>query len=88
MPLAVGTSRPSSQPLYQRIVDDIRKRIDDGEFAPGEQLFTIAQMCKMYDVSRITADRALRELKNLDLVETFRGRGAFVRGVARIDLSE
>ena len=88
MPLAAGLSTQNNHPLYQRIVDDIRKRIDDGEFAPGEQLLTIAQMCTMYDVSRITADRALQELKNLDLVETFRGRGAFVRGVPRIDLSE
>ena len=85
MQLAVTRQSRSGEPLYRRIVDNIRDRIAKGEILPGDQLLTIAEMCRVYGVSRITADRAVRELKGLGVVETFRGRGTFVKGSRAID---
>ena len=67
--------------LYQGIVDDIRGMIARGELSPGDQLSTLDELCERYEVSRITAQRALAELQREGVVETFRRRGTFVRGL-------
>lgn len=72
--------------MYARIVDDLKHRIRHGEFGPGDRLPTIAEMCRCYGVSRITTDRVMRELKDSQVVETFRGKGSFVKGVPEMDV--
>lgn len=65
--------------LYQTVIDDLSRKIDDGFFAPGAQIPTEKQLCEEYGVSRITVRRAVEELvkgKKLDIV---RGKGTFVR---------
>lgn len=72
---AGGDPRP---PLYQKVETDLRRRIDDGEFAPGEALPTEGALCAAYDVSRITVRRALDSLALLGLIQRRRGAGSFV----------
>ncbi len=74
--------------LYREIVEDIRRMIAGGELPPGRQLFTLNELCARYGVSRITATRALDELRRSGHVQTFRRRGAFIRGMPPIHLPD
>lgn len=65
--------------LYQRIADDLRKRITDGTLEPGARLPTEAEIAKAWDTSRTTAVQGLRVLVNEGLIQADRPRGYFVR---------
>lgn len=65
-------------PLYQRIVNTLKARIDSGELKAGDQLPTEAEISKTFQVSRITSKRALTELENAQLIYRIQGKGSFV----------
>jgi Transcriptional regulators len=72
-----------SQPLYQKIVTDLKQQITDGKFALHAQLPTEKELSEMYQVSRITSKRALTELEQADLIYRVRGKGSFVKEPTR-----
>lgn len=64
--------RTCARPLWSQILDDLRRRLADGEFVdgfPGEHVL-VAE----YDVSRHTVREALRVLRTEGLVSADRGR--------------
>lgn len=64
-------------PLWAQVLDDLRRRLADGEFAhrfPGDN-----ELAAYYDVSRHTAREAVRRLQSEGVVDRGRGRGTFVR---------
>lgn len=65
---------------YQEIKDDIRKKIDNGELVKGQKIMSQAQLCKYYNVSRITAVRAINDLAAEGYIENIQGKGSFVKG--------
>jgi GntR family transcriptional regulator, arabinose operon transcriptional repressor len=67
------------QPLYQKIVEDIKSKIDSQELKLGDQVPTELEISKQYNVSRITSKRALTELENQNLIERIQGKGSFVK---------
>ena len=67
---------------YQIIAKDIQKKIEQGEFSPGEQLPQEIEMCKHYNASRITIREAMNQLVLLGLIIKRRGSGTFVKNVA------
>jgi GntR family transcriptional regulator len=69
----------SDRPVYRQIADHLRQSIDCGDFAPGEQLPSESKLVKDYDVSRVTARRALSVLVSEGLAMAEHGRGWFVR---------
>lgn len=73
-------------PLYQRIVDTISRRHAAGEFQPGDQMYSVGQTCKHFNVSATTAVRAIDELKQLGLITSIKGKGTFFRGTPRVEL--
>lgn len=65
---------------YQEIADSLRSRIGLGrEFPPGAKLPTRRELCEQYEVSEITVDNAMRELRNEGLTETLHGVAVYVR---------
>jgi GntR family transcriptional regulator len=68
-------SRP---PLYQRCQQDLRTRIERGEFGVDRPLPTEDELCRAYRVSRITVRRAISELSLQGLVSRRQGSGTFV----------
>lgn len=69
---------PRSAPA--QIADDLRARIEAGEFAPGAKLPSIRDLGKEYGVAQMTANGALQELRSEGLVVAS-GRGHFVAEV-------
>jgi len=65
-------------PLYQQILVILRTQITSGDLAPGDPVMGEAALCAAFNVSRITARRALNELANSGLVLRERGRGTTV----------
>jgi GntR family transcriptional regulator len=63
---------------YQRIADDLRRRVKDGEFGRGHVLPSEAEFASGYGASRLTVRRALGILRDEGLVDARRGFGWFV----------
>jgi GntR family transcriptional regulator len=66
-------------PLHHQVYLDLRAALDDGSWAPGDQLPPERQLVEQYGCSLITVRRALTELAREGRVERTRGRGTFVR---------
>lgn len=64
--------------MYFRIQQTILEQIQNGTLKPGQQLPTEAELAQQYQVSRITAKRALDELVRLGRAYRQQGRGTFV----------
>ena len=63
---------------YQQIADDLRSRIERGEYPRGSRLPTEKELMEYYDASRNTIRDAVRLCVNLGLVQPQAGRGTFV----------
>jgi GntR family transcriptional regulator len=64
--------------MYRQIADDLRRRIESGDLAPGVQLPTELELREHYQASRNTVRDAVKSLVNRRLVTTKPGQGAFV----------
>ena len=71
-------SRTAAVPLYHQIFLELRDEILSGARALGASVPTEAELAAAYDVSRITARRALDELAQHKLVERRRRVGTTV----------
>ena len=65
-------------PPWRRVADDLRRRIESGEFPPGSMLPSLASLAEEYRVGRTTARKAVGALREAGIVETVRGWGMFV----------
>ncbi|MFJ3309384.1 TetR/AcrR family transcriptional regulator C-terminal domain-containing protein [Streptomyces sp. NPDC086549] len=70
MTKATGAGREPHEPPYQRIVAEIRRRIADGELAPGDRIPSTRQTARDWGVALATATKALTALRLEGLVET------------------
>lgn len=66
-------------PIYEQIIDEIKKMIVRGELNPGDKLPSQRDMARLIEVNPNTIQRAYREMENYELVETKRGMGTFVK---------
>ncbi|OLB64076.1 MAG: hypothetical protein AUI10_12610 [Actinobacteria bacterium 13_2_20CM_2_72_6] len=67
------------EPMYRRIADELRRRIESGELQPGSRLPTELELREMFDsASRNTVRDAVKSLANRGLVITRPGQGTFV----------
>jgi hypothetical protein len=69
----------SAVPPWRRVADDLRRRIESGEFSPGAPLPSLTSLAEQYQVSRTTARKAVDAIRDDGLVESVRGWGTFVR---------
>ena len=67
-------------PKYAQVVAEIKRRIESGEYPPGELLPSEHQLVDSFSVSRPTIVKALSSLRQDGWIETQQGRGSFVRG--------
>lgn len=65
-------------PLYFQLYSLLKRSILDGTVANGTQMPTEQQLAESFNVSRITAKRAMDELAAESLVERRRGKGTHV----------
>ena len=65
-------------PRYHQLREILQKRIESGEFQPGDQFPTEEQLCQEYGVSRGTVRQAINVLVNEGRLRREQGRGTFV----------
>lgn len=68
----------NSVPLYLQLKNTIRGLIESGEIQKGEKLASEYELCKKYNVSRITVRNALSELEDEGYLIKKQGKGTFV----------
>lgn len=68
----------TAAPLYALIKQRIADAIKDGSLKPGDRVPSESELVQQFDVSRMTANRALRELQAAGVLVRRAGLGTFV----------
>ncbi|CUX49497.1 Histidine utilization repressor [Agrobacterium genomosp. 13 str. CFBP 6927] len=76
--LALPTGRLSEIPLYERVKGQIKAKVANGEWPPHHRIPSENEIVDLLGVSRMTANRALRELATEGVIVRVQGRGSFV----------
>ncbi|MDH3635237.1 MAG: histidine utilization repressor [Gammaproteobacteria bacterium] len=76
-------SKASPEPIYQQIKKTIQRRIESGDWVAGQKLPSENDLVAALDVSRMTINRALRELTQQGLIKRVHGLGSFVAEAPR-----
>ena len=77
--LLIGPISPSaSGPLYQQIVDGLRRAVSEGRLEPGTALPSFRVLAAELLVSLITVKRAYEELEREGIIFRRQGLGTFV----------
>ena len=71
--------RDSFEPPYYQLAGILRQQIATGLLRPGDRVPSEIQLCERYEVSPMTARRAIKILLDEELVTASRGRGTFVK---------
>ena len=67
-----------AQPLYRRVKEHILDRVRSGDWPPGHRVPSENRLVDELGISRMTVNRALRELADEGVVERLQGVGTFV----------
>lgn len=65
-------------PLYCKLADIIEDQINSGKLKKGQKIPSERELCKIYDMSRITVRMAIDELVRQGKLEKVQGKGTFV----------
>jgi GntR family transcriptional regulator len=74
----VKLDQSESTPLHDQVAAEIRRALANGEAAPGERLPPAKDLARVLGVNTNTVLRALRILREEELLEFRRGRGVTV----------
>jgi len=74
----MSTNHRNGTPVYKRIQNAIRTRIESAELQPGDLVESERELAKTHKVSLMTARHALAGLEREGLVERRRGAATFV----------
>lgn len=71
----------SDRPIYEQIMDQIKAQIMNGELKEGDALPSMRLLAKELRISIITTKRAYEELEREGYIESYTGKGSFVKDV-------
>ncbi len=71
----------STDPVYLRVLEDLRTRISDGSLEPGARVPSRNAIIARYGVGETAAKHALAVLAAEGLIEARAGSGSYVRKV-------
>jgi len=78
MKIEKTVDRGSKEKLYVQIYSIILEKIENGGWPAGTQIPPEDELCKMYDVSKVTVREAIHELVREGYLTRQQGRGTFV----------
>jgi len=67
-----------SVPKYQQILDELKEAIASGKYTAGQRLPSEHELVKAFGTSRVTVNRALRELQLTGVIARRAGSGSYV----------
>jgi GntR family histidine utilization transcriptional repressor len=69
---------------YDKIKQYLKRELARGRWQPGARMPSESELVERFDVSRMTVNRALRELQTEGLIERVRGLGTFAAQLRRV----
>ena len=72
------TYKLTNVPLYLQVASTLRRRIKVGIWKKGEQISTIEELEREFEVGRVTVRQAVDLLQGEGLVRSKQGKGTFV----------
>ncbi|MEP3246482.1 MAG: histidine utilization repressor [Sneathiella sp.] len=76
--LDISLASDPSEPLYKQIKQLIISRVDNGQWSPGDKIPTEHNLVQELNASRMTVNRALRELTQEGILVRRQGSGTYV----------
>ena len=76
-----------SRPIYEQIMDELRKMIIAGVFAPDEKLPSVRELAQQLAINPNTIQRAYRELELSGYLYSVPGKGNFAGGHREVNES-
>ena len=70
--------REDHQKLYLQLYEILKKKIEANEWPVGSQIPTEEELCKMFNISRVTVRTAIMELVRHGYLKRQQGRGTFI----------
>lgn len=77
--MTIDHAYSDARPLQVRLSDDIRIKIETGEYTPGQKLPTLREIADEYACSIASVRKAVDLLRQQGLVVSRQGKGSFVR---------
>lgn len=74
-----GTQVEFNMTKYEVIKNEIKEQIEDNILKPNQVIASENEMCRHYDVSRVTVRKAIDELCAEGILYRIKGKGCFVR---------
>ena len=74
-------SNNADSPIYEQIKEQIKHLILNGELKEGDALPSMRLLAKELRISIITTKRAYEELEREGYIESFTGKGSFVKAM-------
>ena len=78
MKIEKTVDRGSKEKLYVQVYAIFLEKIESGEWPDGSQIPPEDELCRMYDVSKVTVREAIHELVREGYLKRQQGRGTFV----------
>ncbi|MBQ6660003.1 MAG: GntR family transcriptional regulator [Lachnospiraceae bacterium] len=78
--MKIVISNSSGEPIYLQIADQIKTQILEGKLSAGEALPSMRNLATELRISFMTTKRAYEELEQDGYIESFTGKGSFVKG--------
>lgn len=72
-------SNASGLPIYEQIVAQLKAMILDGTLKTGDALPSMRMLAQQLRISVITTKRAYEELEREGFIESYTGKGSFVK---------
>lgn len=66
--------------LYIQVASVMRRRIETGQWVPGQKISTLVELEREFEVARVTVRQAIDVLREEGLLHSQQGRGTFVAG--------
>lgn len=74
-------SNNADSPIYEQIKEQIKLKIMNGELKEGDVLPSMRLLAKELRISIITTKRAYEELEREGYIESYTGKGSFVKAM-------
>ena len=77
--MTITISSARGDPIYLQIVEQIKSQILEGKLAAGEPLPSMRNLAADLRISFMTTKRAYEELERDGFIESYTGKGSFVK---------
>ena len=75
-------------PLYLQLREEVRRKIENGEYAPGTAIPSEKQLADTHGMHRLSVRNALKALIREGLLKSIQGKGIYVCGSKKTETAE